>query len=121
MNKKLLKDGLEWGFILWLIGYVLGFILFAFVPQAILGWIIMPIGTLIALWVLLKKVKSTSMRDFVTIAFVWTILAVILDYLLLVKLLNPADGYYKLDVYLYYLITLILPLIVGVAKNKGKK
>jgi hypothetical protein len=27
-----------------------------------------------------------------------------------VKLLNPADGYYKFDVYLYYLIALVLPM-----------
>ena len=36
--------------------------------------------------------------------------AIVLDYLLIVKALNPADGYYKLDVYLYYALTFILPL-----------
>lgn len=32
MSKQLLKDTLGWGFILWLIGYALGMMLFAVVP-----------------------------------------------------------------------------------------
>ncbi|MGE5624192.1 MAG: hypothetical protein ACM3ZT_01435 [Bacillota bacterium] len=42
---------------------------------------------------------------------VWTALAVALDYLLIVKLLKPTDGYYKPDVYLYYALTFLLPLL----------
>jgi hypothetical protein len=42
-----------------------------------------------------------------------TVIAIVFDYVFLVKVLNPADGYYKLDVYLYYVFTLILPLIIG--------
>ena len=40
-----MKDALGWGFVLWLIGYALGVILFAFVPVNFIGWMIMPIGT----------------------------------------------------------------------------
>lgn len=47
------------------------------------------------------------------LAFGWTIIAIILDYFLLVKVFNPADGYYKFDVYLYYIFTFVLPLIAG--------
>ena len=43
MNKQL-KETLGWGVVLWLIGYILGIVLFAFVPSTILGWIIMPVG-----------------------------------------------------------------------------
>ena len=121
-TKQLLKDGLMWGSILWLIGYALGIILFMLaVPNSILGWIIMPIGTLITLWVLFKKIKGDSFQYYLVIAVIWTLLAVVLDYLLLVKLMKPADGYYKLDVYLYYAITFILPLIVGIVKMKRVK
>ena len=35
------------------------------------------------------------------------------DYLLIVKVFSPPDGYYKLDVYLYYALTFIMPLVVG--------
>ena len=47
MNKQLLKDTLGWGFALWLIGYVLGFILFFILPVSLMGWVIMPIGVII--------------------------------------------------------------------------
>lgn len=117
MNKQLIKDALIWGFVLWLIGYALGFILFPIIPNSMLGWVIMPIGIIVTLWVLLKKVKGNSFGYFAVLAFVWTAIAIVFDYLLLVKLLKPADGYYKLDVYLYYVLVFALPLIVGWRKR----
>lgn len=113
MDKQLLKDTLGWGSILWVIGYVLGFVFFAIVPQALIGWVIMPIGVVVTLWVLLKKVKGNTFGYYVAVAVAWTAIAVILDYLFIVQLLHPADGYYKLDVYLYYGSTFILPLAAG--------
>lgn len=110
MNTRLLKDSLGWGLILWLIGYILGFILFFVVDPSLMGWIIMPIGTLLTLWVLLRKVKGETPRYYFILAIVWTALAVGLDYLFVVKALKPADGYYKLDVYVYYMLTFLLPL-----------
>jgi hypothetical protein len=44
MNKQFIKDAFGWGFILWLVGYGLGIILFMLVPLSMVGWIIMPIG-----------------------------------------------------------------------------
>ena len=120
MNKLLLKDTLGWGFLLWLIGYILGFVFYMFVPPAVLGWVIMPIGIAITLWVLLKKIKKSSLKYYLILGIVWTIIAIMFDYLFLFKLLKPVDGYYKLDVYLYYLITFILPLVVGRYKIQKK-
>jgi hypothetical protein len=120
MNKQLLKDGLGWGFLLWLIGYFLGIVLFMVVPPSMVGWVIMPIGIVISLWVLIKKVKGDSLQYYLKIAIIWALIAVILDYLLLVKVFKPADGYYKLDVYLYYALTFALPLLVGWRKNIKK-
>jgi hypothetical protein len=111
--KLLLRNTLVWGFILWIIGYVLGIILFAVVPHSLIGWVIMPIGVLVTLWVLLKKIKATSFQQYILIGFIWAIIAIVCDYFLLVKLFKPADGYYKLDVYLYYLLTFLLPIFVG--------
>ncbi len=121
MNKQFIKDGLVWGLALWLIGYILGFVLFMFVPMFLLGWVIMPIGVIITLWVLLKKINNPSLGYFLGVAVVWTLIAVIADYFLLVKLLKPADGYYKLDVYLYYTLTFALPLLVGWYKTSRQK
>lgn len=118
MNKTFLKDTLGWGFILWFIGYVLGIVLFKAVPPNILGWIIMPIGIIITLWVLFKKVKGNSFRYYALLAVIWTLIAIIFDYFFIVKIFKPTDGYYKLDVYLYYALTFLLPLIVRWYKNK---
>ena len=113
MNKQLLKDSLGWGFVLWLIGYILGIILFFVLPASLIGWFILPVGLIITLWVLLNKVKGDKLQYYLILAAVWTVIAVILDYFFIVKMLNPADGYYKLDVYLYYALTLITPLVIG--------
>ena len=113
MTKQFYKDAFGWGFILWLIGYALGIIFFPFVPLSIVGWIIMPIGTIITIWVLIKKVKTETFQHYALLAVIWTLIAIIFDYFFLVKLFKPVDGYYKLDVYLYYTLTFVLPLIVG--------
>ncbi|MFH1657521.1 MAG: hypothetical protein ABH919_03565 [bacterium] len=117
MTKQFYKDAFGWGFLLWLIGYALGIVLFMVVPQNLLGWFIMPIGIIITLWVLFKKVKADSFKYYVQMAVVWFLIAVVFDYFFLVKMFNPADGYYKLDVYLYYALTLLLPLVVGWRKS----
>ena len=120
MTKSLLRDALGWGFVLWLIGYALSFALFAFVPMALLGWVLTPICLAVTLWVLFKQVKGTSFGYYAVLALVWTALAVALDYFCIVKLLHPADGYYKADVYLYYGLTLLLPFAVGLYKSRRK-
>jgi hypothetical protein len=113
MGKRLLKDALGWGLALWLIGYALGIILFALVPATLIGWIIMPIGTAISLWIAFRKVKGDTFQYYCIVALAWTLVAVLGDYLFIVKALKPVDGYYKPDVYLYYALTLTIPLIAG--------
>lgn len=110
MNKNFLKEGLGWGILLWFIGYVLGIILFFIMPPDKLGWVIMPIGIVLTLWVALKKIQSTSLKYFLGISIIWTCVAILFDYFFLVQLIKPEDGYYKLDVYLYYIFTFLLPL-----------
>ena len=112
MNKQCLKNGLGWGSLLWLVGYVLGLALFGLVPPAALGWVIAPIGLALTWWVLAKKIRP-SQPTYWRLSIVWTLLAVALDYIFIVKLLRPADGYYKVDVYFYYAATFVLPLIAG--------
>lgn len=109
MKKQFYKDTFLWGFVLWLIGYLFGMVLFFLVPQNMIGWVILPIGTTITLWVLFKKIKGDSFFYYLYLAIVWTLIAILFDYLFIVKSLN-ADGYYKLDVYMYYALVSILPL-----------
>ncbi len=114
----MLKDALGWGTALWLFGYVLGIALFFVLPPSLLGWAIMPIGAEAALLVLLKKVDEGGMGRYAAIAAAWTAIAVVLDYIFIVTLLKPADGYYKLDVYAYYSLTFILPLAAGYWRSR---
>ena len=118
MSKQLLKDAPGWGFILWLIGYILGFVFFCILPAAFVGWAILPIGILITLLVLFKRIRSLELRYYLYLSIVWMAIAVLFDYLFIVLLLKPADGYYKLDVYLYYALTFIIPLAVGYFKKR---
>jgi hypothetical protein len=118
MKNQIIKDTLVWGFVLWLIGYALGMVLFSVVPPSMIGWVIMPIGTVITLWILFKKIKASSFQYYLLLSAAWTLMAVVLDYFFLVKALNPADGYYKLDVYLYYALTFVFPLAVYFLKRK---
>lgn len=113
MTKQFLKDGLGWGFFLWFIGYVLGIVFFIFLPPHLIGWAIVPIGTAITLWVLFKKISSVDTSYYFKLGVLWTLIAIALDYLFVVQLLNPEDGYYKPAVYLYYILTLALPVLVG--------
>ena len=118
INKQLYKDVFGWGFLLWLFGYLLGIILFFAVPKSMIGWMITPIATIATLWVLIKKIHGISFSYYFQIAIFWTLIAILLDYFLLVRVLKLKDTYYKADVYLYYALTFILPLLVGVWKRK---
>jgi len=111
--KEKVKNMLLWGFILWFIGYIAGIILFFLVPKELIGWVITPFATLLTIWVLMKKVKRPELMCYFGTGLIWTIMAVALDYIFLVKLFNAGLSYYKPDVYLYYALTFTLPIIVG--------
>lgn len=97
MKLRFMKDTFGWGFLFWLLGYILGILFFPIVPVSMIGWVIMPAGLAITYWVLWKKIRGNSFQY----------------YFFLVKVFQPEDGYYKLDVYLYYALTFVLPLVVG--------
>ncbi|PJC01957.1 MAG: hypothetical protein CO073_02000 [Candidatus Komeilibacteria bacterium CG_4_9_14_0_8_um_filter_36_9] len=117
---QILKNTLFWGLIVWLFGYILGFVFFALVPTNVIGWYIMPLAIIFTLWVLLKKIKREFPKCYIGLGIIWTVMAVVLDYVFIVLLLKAAD-YYKLDVFLYYILTLALPILVGLYKFKKDK
>jgi hypothetical protein len=111
MTTFIVRDVIGWGVGLWLFGYILGFVFYGLLPPALIGWYVMPLGiaaTVLALW---RWVTPTSWPEAAMLGLGWCVIAIVLDYLGIVTLLNPPDGYYKLDVYVYYLITLLLPLL----------
>ncbi|MCX6732133.1 MAG: hypothetical protein NTV98_01180 [Candidatus Roizmanbacteria bacterium] len=114
------KSMLIWGFILWLIGYIAGFILFFVVPKAYIGWVITPFATILTIWVLIKKIKRPELMCYFGTGLVWMLMAIALDYLCIVKLLKTGTSYYKPDVLLYYVLTFVLPPVVGYWKYKNE-
>jgi hypothetical protein len=119
-NRWTFLNTVFWGFSLWLFGYILGFIFFAFVPKDQIGWYIMPFGVLVTFWVLFKKIERKKFQCYLMLGIFWTLIAIIFDYLFIVKLLNSA-GYYKIDVYVYYLLTFLLPAVMGWYKFRKTK
>jgi hypothetical protein len=110
MSTFLARDVIGFGCGLWFFGYVLGFVFFGLVPPAQIGWYVMPFGIAATCLVLWKWVKTTTCAQTLQLAAGWTIIAIAGDYFGIVKLLAPVDGYYKPDVYLYYVLTFALPL-----------
>lgn len=117
---KIFLNTLLWGLALWAFGYIVGMIMFAIVPKEFIGWATMPFGLIALFWVLFKKIKRDSFVCYIGLGIIWTVLAVILDYIFIVKMLSSND-YYKLDVYLYYILTLIIPIVFGWLKMKKTK
>lgn len=120
MSRQLFKDIFLWGFLLWLFGYILGIVFYMFLPKPLIGWAIMPLGILFALWVLLKKIRLYTLREYLLLGAGWVLIAVIFDYIFLVQLFKTGISYYKADVFLYYLITFLLPFI-GYWRKKEKR
>ena len=116
---NILLDTLGLGFCLWLAGYLASFVLFFIVPKDVLGWILFavfaPVTVLVAYWRFHKT--ALPFRYFFKVAAAWTLIAVAFDYLFIVLLLNAA-GYYKLDVFVYYTTTFLIPVAVGVRYAK---
>lgn len=121
MTKHTLFLFIRWGIGLWLAGYLLGILFFMIAPATLVGWLIMPIGILMTEWVLLTKVREHLSKQSLWIGAIWMFSAIILDYFFLVKVFKPADGYYKLDVYLYYGSTFILPFLTAQILKHSKK
>ncbi len=115
---QVIKDMIGWGTGLWLVGYVLGIGLFMIVPKDMIGWVIMPVGILMTLWVLAKKIKSSEFKYFLKLAIAWTLIAIVGDFLFITLLFKSGASYYKPDVIMYYVLTFMLPVVWGWKKRK---
>jgi len=115
-----IKNMLFWGFILWLVGYIAGILLFFVVPKDYIGWIITPFATVFTIWVLMREVRRPELMCYFGTGLIWTVMAVLLDYFFNVVPFKIGNSYYKPDVFLYYFLTFTLPIVVGYWKYKHK-
>jgi hypothetical protein len=121
--KSRMIDIFVFGIFIWLMGYIASIILFPFVPDNILGWILCIIFTPITIIIAYLRFRNRKLKlfcYFMTGVF-WAIIAMILDYFFIVRLFNSVT-YYKPDVFVYYIVTFLIPLIIGLYNiNKRKK
>lgn len=119
-TQEKIKNMLCWGLIVWLFGYITGVVLFFVVPEQYIGWIITPLATIFTIWVLIHKVRRPELLWYIGTGLIWTLMAIVLDYVFNVVLFQIGNSYYKPDVFLYYFLTFTLPIAVGFWKSKHK-
>jgi cation transport ATPase len=112
--KQWIKDTAGLGTVLWLIGYLASLALF-FTPLAgIMGWILLVIFTPITIaiaWWWFRPRERLSLQYYAGVGVAWMLIAVVLDYLFIVLLFQAT--YYGPDVFVYYAVTVLIPVGVG--------
>jgi hypothetical protein len=112
--KQWIKDTAGLGTALWLIGYLASLALF-FTPFAgIMGWILLAIFTPVTIaitWWWFRKRERLSLQYYAGVGVAWVLIAVVLDYLFIVLLFQAT--YYGVDVFVYYAVTFLIPMGVG--------
>lgn len=118
-----IKDTVGLGTGFWLLGYVVSLVLFFSPYAAIMGWIITPVFTPVTLtitWWWFRK-RDLQPGYYIRVGLVWTLIAIVLDYLFIVQLFQAS--YYGIDVFFYYALTFLIPVGVGLylVQARGKK
>jgi hypothetical protein len=111
--KEWIKGALGLGIVLWLFGYLTSMVLFFSPFASIMGWIITAIFTpvtIVVTWWWFRT-KNLTLADFALVGALWTVIAVVFDYLFIVQLLKAT--YYGPDVFVYYILTFLIPIVVG--------
>ena len=112
-------DTVGWGIILWAAGYILGMMLFAFVSPAIIGIIISIIMFPVTIYVAWRQLRQSNQAKsyFFLVGLVWATIAIVFDYVFLVKAFSP-ENYYDADIFVYYSTAFLIPVIVGLLANR---
>jgi hypothetical protein len=113
-------DTIGLGTALWLLGYLVSLGLF-FTPFAsVMGWVITaiftPVTIAVAWWRF--RARDLPLSYYAGVGLAWAAIAIALDYLFIVRLFN-AD-YYAPDVFLYYALTFLIPVGVGLYLRRAR-
>ena len=116
-----IKDTAGLGTGLWLVGYLASLLLF-FSPYAgSMGWILLvvctPITIAVAWWWF--RVRDLALSYYAGVGAAWTVIAVVLDYLFIVLLFRAT--YYGPDVFVYYAMTFLIPVGVGLYLSRARR
>jgi hypothetical protein len=112
--KQFLTDTAGLGLAFWLIGWILGIVLFMTPLAPIMGWILFVCLTPVMAVVTYRwfSGRPLPLSYFARLAVAWTAIAVVFDYLFIVQLFHPA-AYYQPDVFVYYSVTFLVPIGIG--------
>jgi hypothetical protein len=120
--KQWIKDTAGLGTALWLMGYLASLVLF-FSPYAgIMGWVLLVIFTpvtIVIVWWWFSRRELLPLQYYVKVGVAWVLIAVVLDYLFIVLMFQAA--YYGTDVFLYYSVTFLIPVGVGLYLIRTRK
>lgn len=112
--KQWVKDFVLLGVGLWLLGYLSSLLLFFSPYQSSMGWIITavftPVTIAVAWWWF--RTRDLPLSYYVKVGIAWTVIAILLDYLFIVRLFQTP--YYEVDVFVYYALTFLIPVGVGI-------
>lgn len=119
--KQSIKDTAGLGTALWLIGYLASLALF-FSPYAgVMGWILIAVFTPVTIaivWWWFRNREPLPLQYYAGIGIAWVLIAVVLDYLFIVLLFQAI--YYGIDVFVYYAVTFLIPVSVGMFLNRSR-
>ncbi|HET6581198.1 MAG TPA: hypothetical protein VFG36_04885 [Methanoregula sp.] len=121
--KQWIKDTAGLGIALWLIGYLASLVLFFTPYAATMGWILTAIFTPVTIaitWWWFRKRGHLPLQYYAGVGVAWVLIAVVFDFLFIVMLFG-ATTYYQPDVFLYYALTFLIPVGVGLYLNRNRK
>jgi hypothetical protein len=114
-----IRDTAGLGSFFWLIGYLASLVLFFSPVAGIMGWILLLVFTPVTVaitWWWFRPRERLSLQYYAGVGVAWMLIAMVLDFLFIVLLFHTA--YYQPDVYVYYLVTFLIPLGVGLYLNR---
>jgi len=101
------------GLLFWLAGYLLALVLFFSPAAPAMGWILLivmtPVTAAVTFWYFAKRQRPFPY--FIKVGIGWTVIAIICDYFFIVVLFRAT--YYGADVFVYYAVTFLIPVLVG--------
>jgi hypothetical protein len=119
--EQLLRDTLGMGALLWLAGYLASMaVYFSPLSYAVWGRVVLILYIPAAAWAAWRYFtgRNLSLPYYAGVGIAWSLIAVALDYPLIV-LRFGAWEYYTPDVYLYYAGMVLIPVGVGMYLNRA--
>jgi len=118
--RTLLKDTAGLGVLLWLLGYIASLLLFVSPFARIMGWILIAVFTSVSVIIVWRWFtgRDLPLAYYAGLGIAWTVIAVVFDYLFIVLLFSAT--YYGPDVFVYYAITFLIPVCIGLLEMAGR-